>query len=216
MLLDAAIATTLAGAFWILVFRLRKGSFPPSFGKIDLRLPGYFVFAFALQLVLAALAMKKIGLARAVLPALYVFSYLILLYAAWRNRHLFGMRIASLGIALNLLVVAANLGRMPADLSLVQRTGRTDLVRLLESEGYLRHRPITARTRLTFLGDIFILPRPYPRPCVFSLGDAFITLGACWLILTTMGLLPAGFAPRNGDSLAGQTGAEKVTGEREG
>jgi len=193
MLFDAALVTGLAGAFWLLVIRLRKGSLPPSFGRLDLRLPGFFIFAFALQLLLATLSVRGISPAQAVFPFVYLLSYLLLVYAALRNWHLFGMRIAFLGTALNLLVVTANLGHMPADLSLIQQTGRPDLVTSVESGRFPRQRPLTSHSRLAFLSDVLILPRPYPRPCVFSIGDVFITLGACWLILSTMGLIPANF-----------------------
>ncbi|NIM05930.1 MAG: hypothetical protein GTO55_06560 [Armatimonadetes bacterium] len=190
MLFDAAVTTALVGSVWLLLFRLRKGAFPASLGKIDLRLPYLFVVAFGIQLILTPLAMMGIVLVKMIFPAAFILSYLILVYAAFRNWHLFGMRVAVLGIAMNFLVVTVNLGHMPADLSLVRKTGRSDLAVAVELGRFPRAKPLTPETRLPFLADILALPRPYPRPCVFSLGDVFITVGACWLILSTMGLLP--------------------------
>ncbi len=197
MLFDAAIVTILVGAGWLLILRLKRGSFPASIGRLDLRLPLLFAFAFMLQLALAALSIKQVGLARAAFPAVHILSYLLLLYAAGRNWGLFGMKIAAFGIALNFLVVAANLGHMPADLSLLRRSGGEQLVASVQKGNFPRHQLVTSQTRLPFLADVHLLPRPYPRPCVFSLGDIFITLGACWLILTAMGLLPADFRSRS-------------------
>jgi hypothetical protein len=192
LLFEAAVITAVIGALWLFLLRFWKGTLPPSFGEIDLRLPGLFVLALALQLLFGAAAIKGVTWAQHAFPWVNVISYVVLLYAALRNSsHLFGMKIALIGIALNLLVISANLGRMPADLSLLRSIGRADIAALTESGRYPKWRPLTEDSRLPFLGDIFVLQRPYLlRPSPFSPGDLFITVGACWLILSTLGLLP--------------------------
>lgn len=187
MLSEPVIATALIGATWLLFYRLRRGAFPASLGQVDLRSPGLFILAFGINLLLAVLGLLKVGFIPAVFPYLYIFSYLVLLIAVFRNWQMLGMKIAALGVALNLLVIIANGGHMPADLRLAERTGK---VYLLQSQDYPRSRPITPQTRLPFLGDVFALTKPYPLPQIFSLGDIVLTAGACWLVLCLMGLLP--------------------------
>jgi hypothetical protein len=46
---------------------------------------------------------------------------------------------------------------------------------------------MTERTRLAFLCDRLLIPAPYPRPDVFSLGDVVLTIGVCALIFRGMG-----------------------------
>ena len=189
MLFDAAIITVIAGLLWLFILRLLHRPLPTSCGKLDFRLAYFFAGAFSVQLILALLGMKGVVWAQRIFPAAYVVSYLVLLFAGFHNWRLLGMRIALLGISLNFLVITANGGHMPANADLVRQTGAVN-ASLLENKAYARQRPITDRSRLTCLGDVILLPHPYPRPCVFSIGDLFITLGACWLILSALGLVP--------------------------
>jgi hypothetical protein len=39
---------------------------------------------------------------------------------------------------------------------------------------------------LAFLGDIFVLPRPFPFANVFSIGDVLIGVGGAWFVVKTM------------------------------
>jgi len=41
-------------------------------------------------------------------------------------------------------------------------------------------------TRLGFLSDVFVLPRPFPVPSVFSIGDVLVALGVFFLIQNAM------------------------------
>jgi hypothetical protein len=64
------------------------------------------------------------------------------------------------------------------------------MVKLLDSPTYTRHAPMSKGTRLRALGDVVALPMLIPRPKFFSpgsIGDVFVTAGACWLILAGMG-----------------------------
>jgi len=169
------------------VLALLAGGRPRRLARLDLRQPALFALALAMQMVPLGLSLAGWGWARLAAPALYLLSFLPLLWALWANRHLWPMWLVGLGVALNLSVIAANAGRMPADLEALARTGRADLVALVRSERYTRHAPLSARTRLPFLADVLVLPRPYPRPHVFSPGDVLITLGVCLLIVRGLG-----------------------------
>jgi hypothetical protein len=193
MLLEAACVVAFIGLVWAGVLRLRSGAWPPGFGRFELNHPWLFVAAFFIQFLLAFLGIKQVPVIGIIFPWAYLASYLLLIFAVLKNFSRFGMTIALLGIGLNFLAILANGGHMPADAGKVRQLGKSYL---LETQSYPRSRAITPDTRLPFLGDIFALTRPYPFPQIFSLGDVFVTLGVCWLILAGMGLLPEKFPGR--------------------
>jgi hypothetical protein len=108
----------------------------------------------------------------------------------WVNRRLPGVWVAGIGVALNLLVMAANGGSMPVDRELAVRAGNRGLVEMLDSPAHVKHNPMGPTTRLRPLADVLPLPMIAPRPRWFSpgsVGDVFVTVGACWLVLAGMG-----------------------------
>ena len=78
------------------------------------------------------------------------------------------------------------------------------MVRLLDSPTYPLHKAITPHTRLRFLGDVLPLPLlrvPPVRPkwyCPGSLGDIFVTVGACAMLLQGMGAFGRGSGQSQG------------------
>jgi len=112
--------------------------------------------------------------------------------------------IAGLGVVMNLAVIAANHGAMPADPALVRAAGQGRILDLAQAGRYPTHRTLDAQTRLPFLADRFLLRHPYPRPSVFSLGDVFITLGVVVLIFWGMGAF--GWRAKPADPAAAQPG----------
>jgi len=182
MLLDAALLTlivaTLAGG------RLAK------LRDLNFRAPAFFIFAALGKIALAILGSRGSSLALEIGGMVNIVSYLLLLVGLFLNRHLWAMRVAAVGVLLNFLVVTANGGSMPVDRELARRAGNTTLVRLLDSPTYILHKPVTSRTRLRPLADVLPLPLLAPRPRFFapgSIGDAIVTAGGCWLILTGLG-----------------------------
>ena len=133
--------------------------------------------AFAIQYVLAILGHKGSATLVSVGPLLHVISYVILLIVVWYNRHLNGFFIIGLGIFLNFVVILANGGSMPVSVEGAIRAGLQDMLPLLRSETYVLHSVLTEQTRLKFLADVIVLPPPYPRPKVLSLGDVVMAVG---------------------------------------
>jgi hypothetical protein len=107
----------------------------------------------------------------------FVASYLLLGWVLWVNRRLPGIPWLAAGVMLNGLVILANGGWMPIAPQTVAILGdgawpvgthhgtSKDVVW-----------PIS-ETRLWFLSDIFVIPRPFPWPTAFSIGDVLIVLG---------------------------------------
>jgi hypothetical protein len=174
----------------VFVVALIGGGRPRRLGELDLRAAWLFVFALLLQAAAVAAALRGPAFFARVAPLGQVASYLLLLVGValnWRHKALW---VAGLGLALNLLVIAANGGRMPVETELVKRTGRPALMAQLEKRA--KHAAAGPGTRLRFLGDNLLLPPPYPNPQVFSPGDVLITAGVCWLLLSGMGAFRLG------------------------
>lgn len=179
MLFDGALLALIAGR--IAGGRLRR------LGRLPLRAPLLFVGALLLQLAVKLGACLGWPVALAAGPYAHLASYLLLGWGLAVNWRLVDLRVVAVGVALNFVAIAANLGYMPTDLRAVRRLGQPQLVADLEQGKVGLNRIADANSRLAFLGDRLVLPKPYPHPSVFSLGDVFITLGACLLILRGMG-----------------------------
>lgn len=116
-------------------------------------------------------------------PALYVASSLAVFAALLRNLSLPGFPLIAVGAALNLLAILANGGYMPSSPDAwLQLNGLATLPTSIYGNSAL----IGPATRLPFLGDIFVLPRPLPLANVFSIGDVLIGIGAAWCLIRSM------------------------------
>ncbi len=116
-------------------------------------------------------------------PALYVLSTAVVLAALLRNVRLAGFPIIALGASINLAVIVANGGQMPAEPNaFAALNGLPIIPTALFSNSILAG----SHTVLPFLGDVMVLPRPLPFANVFSIGDVIIGLGAMVFIVRTM------------------------------
>ena len=84
--------------------------------------------------------------------------------------------LAALGIALNVAVMLANGGWMPrADDLMPPPVDRGDLAATVSNTA-----PVSADTRLGWLGDIIPQPRWLPMRDLVSAGDMLLSIGAAW------------------------------------
>lgn len=132
-----------------------------------------------------ALVAQVLGFALGGLPgrALVAASYAGLALCLLANRRFWSMRLVLVGLALNLMAMAANGGRMPVDVALAQRTG-TDVAPLVAGTDP-KHVAIGPGTRLAFLGDVILIPRPIGK--VISVGDVAILSGVFLAVQELMG-----------------------------
>jgi hypothetical protein len=102
--------------------------------------------------------------------AITLFSIACVLFFLLQNRDLPGTLVASVGLAMNALVIAAN-GAMPVSLSAMKTAGIG-----AESFGQLgiKHELMDGATRIRWLGDIFPIPNTEK---IFSAGDVVLAVG---------------------------------------
>jgi len=164
-----------------------RGGSLVKLAQFPLRCSWLILIAFLLQIVVFSPQFESLRWSDRLVPALYVFSILLLLLAVGLNLSLSGMKIFGLGLLLNFLVIAANGGYMPISLDNLVRAGMTHRAELLRAKGYLSNSTVlTSETRLPFLADIFSIPPFLPFSNVFSIGDVFIGIGAFILVMQAM------------------------------
>jgi hypothetical protein len=109
------------------------------------------------------------------------FSYLLLIFALWQNRHIPGFRIFLIGTIANALVIWFNNGRMPVSLEAIHFAGLESYIPALV-RGVTKHQLMDDHTVLWFLGDIIPFSRPYAEHSILSIGDVFQSSGIALLI----------------------------------
>ncbi len=157
----------------------------------NLRLSWLVIAAFIPQLLIFNLSLTRTRLSDQAASAALILSQVMLLVFAWVNRRQPGFWALNVGLALNLLVIAANDGWMPIS---------PDTVRVLILSAPAERWIIGQRlgfgkdivlpvleTRLWFLSDCLLLPPWVPYQVAFSVGDVFIALGAFYALWALAG-----------------------------
>jgi len=174
----------LAATVLAFVVALVRGGNIIGLASVRLRSGWLAILAFALQ-VLVIYFPGQGGAGQWGRQALILAgSQVLLLAVVGLNIGLPGMPLAGLGLALNLLVMAANGGYMPITAEALSRAGLGHLAlseaagsRLMATKDILLPR---AATRLFFLSDVFVIPAEWPLSSVFSIGDVVLAAGV-WL-----------------------------------
>src|SRR4051794_35651792 len=116
-------------------------------------------------------------------PSLYVVSTALVLMSLIVNLRQPGFWLIVVGAFLNFAAIIANGGFMPASPEAIAALRG---VVALPTTDYTNSVVASGTSVLSFLGDIFVLPRPVPFANVFSLGDLLIGVGGAWFVLATM------------------------------
>ena len=174
------ILLVIGGA--ILVALARGGKFM-NLGLLRFRLPGLILLGFLIQLIIFQKFWQENDETRTLTPIAYLVSLSLLLIAMTLNHRVAGFKILLLGFFLNFLAIASNGGYMPVSISARAIAGQPSL-----TPGQIANNVIGAGpdTRLEFFGDIFAIPKGFPFPNVFSIGDLFIAAGGAYLIYKAM------------------------------
>ncbi len=108
---------------------------------------------------------------------IHFISYTLLFIGISFNIGRLSFKLILLGTLLNFIVIMLNGGQMPVSETAMIKAGLADDLKALLQGDIVTHTIITKNTILHFLGDIIVLPKPYPRPKVLSLGDLFMAVG---------------------------------------
>jgi hypothetical protein len=99
------------------------------------------------------------------------------------------MRVVFAGTVLNLLAIAANGGYMPVPPEALVRIGIIESIDSVRPGSVvLGSKDVVLPSRqalLWILGDVLVIPEPFPWPTAMSIGDIFIAVGVFLFILRT-------------------------------
>lgn len=93
-----------------------------------------------------------------------------------------GFALILVGVALNLTVIAVNLG-MPVTRQALAASNQMDTLEMLVQDGGAKHHLAGPNDRLLFLGDVIAIP---PIQQAVSAGDLFTYAGVVWLVVAAM------------------------------
>jgi len=170
MLLDGLVIGCIVSLF-------RGGKFK-NLLNIQLQAIWLILFAFVVQYGAIFIFPNLLWIATPV-------SYFILMLFGYYNRKQAGVRFIIVGIALNLIVMVANQGRMPVDVNSAKKL-YPELVPQLLSGSYGKHIAMSNYTNFNLLGDIFYLHWPYPHQTLISLGDILFSIGIFLFVQNAM------------------------------
>ena len=159
----------LAVGIALLVVPMTKGSFR-RLSQVQFSWLWLMLVALIVQFLLEFADFPKDRIDDVGVPILLA-SYAMILAFCYLNRRVKGMLVITVGIALNVLVIALNLG-MPTKDDVVERNGREVHVPI---EHTVKHKPEEESDTLGFLGDKLSLPGVPDEQ--FSIGDLVICLG---------------------------------------
>jgi hypothetical protein len=146
------------------------------------------VGAFVVQLLI--FTSRGESLLGALLPGVYVLTLFMLLAFLLVNRRVFGVPILLIGLMLNVLVIGANHGRMPADPQALVATGQGSHAEELLRNGTAANVVLMSdQTHLNFLGDYIVLPFLGDMGSAYSAGDLLALAGEAALVF---GMVRAG------------------------
>lgn len=160
----------------IVVGKLRGGSFS-NIKDATLEKWYFFISAFAVEFAAVYLASKGIGFFSDNILFIHGLSYMLLFAGIYFNRGSLAFKIVFVGVFLNFLVIMANGGQMPVSGEAMANIGLIDNMHAIRDGKIITHALINEHTVFKYLGDIFALGKPYPRPKIFSIGDVFMALG---------------------------------------
>lgn len=178
MLLDILVIS-------LIIAFLRGGRFR-KLAQLKLKRIELIITPFFIQYILVQIGEREIGWFEGWGQYLHLSSYILLLSGIWYNRHIKEMWIFGTGVLVNFVVIAANGGQMPVSIEALEKAGMIQMLPILQSKSYVVHTVLSPQTRLKILADIIVLPPPYPRPRVVSIGDIVMGVAIFFLIQNYM------------------------------
>ncbi|MCG8403031.1 MAG: DUF5317 domain-containing protein [Firmicutes bacterium] len=153
-------------------------------GKLDNLLscrfkhPWLVLVAVVLKIISISGLHDLLGLPEAVIPFLRVLSLLMAVFFVLLNFSWRGFPLVGLGLLSNTLVILLNGGNMPVKevYTHLAFTG-PELDKLKDGLPVDSFILVSSDTKLSFLGDVLLMPQWVPLTKLFSIGDVIVTLG---------------------------------------
>ena len=162
----------------IAIAKLRGGKIK-NLGKAHIKGYWFFILAAVIQAALSFIKFYDLPLANLLLQSGLVYimlaSYTVLLLVIIANWEKSYMKLFFIGLLLNMVVIIWNDGRMPVSLNGIDGIRQESV--LPERNFDIKHTAVDKDTKLVWLADIILIPRPYPLPKILSIGDIFIMGG---------------------------------------
>lgn len=165
--------------FSLIIAKIRKGTFA-NIEKLEFQKWYLIPIAGGIQLALTLLQRVNPSWAKVLLEDYFIyihaFSYILILLFTLMNIKKKSMKLFLIGILLNFLVITFNGGKMPVSIQGIKGIN-SPTIELPYREFDIKHVAVTPNTKLVYLADIILIPRPYPLPKILSIGDVFLMLG---------------------------------------
>ncbi len=158
---------------------LRGGSLS-NLAALPIRGSGFLIGSLAIQLLLYAPGVRGSGLVLHHSGEIYAGALGMVTIGALRNWRLGpAVRIALLGLTLNVTVIALNGGHMPVDAAAMAAVkGQAKVQEISGQHVYNNTGLSTSSSKLAVLGDVIPVRFAQGYGNVFSVGDALLTFGA--------------------------------------
>jgi len=164
--LIALVAAVVAG----IVALLRGGSFE-DLAATKFRWVAFLLTGLALQLVFEIFFDDRLTSGQSL--TILLMSYLMIVAFLAANRHLPGLTLAAVGLALNVLVIGAN-GAMPVGERAVEIIGIEEV-----RDFGIKHEPLDDDTWFPWIADVIPVPG---LGTVISAGDIVLAAGLSYLV----------------------------------
>lgn len=138
----------------------------------------YFIGAsFLIEFGAVYLASKGVKMVVDGIFFIHFLSYILLFCGLFMNLDKYSFWIITVGVLLNFIVIMANGGKMPVSADALKFAGLYKNLSDIALGRLVTHTLMNTSTKLRFLGDVLPLPKYYPRPKVYSIGDIFMAIG---------------------------------------
>lgn len=138
----------------------------------------YFIGAsFLIEFGAVYLALKGVKIVTDGIFFIHFISYISLFCGLYMNLDKYSFWIITAGVLLNFIVIMANGGKMPVSGDALRFAGLYQNLVDIGQGRIVTHTLMNASTKLRFLGDVLPLPKYYPRPKVYSIGDILLAIG---------------------------------------
>lgn len=166
----------------IVVALLRGGSLS-RLATLPIRGSAFIMASFAIQVLVYVPPIRDAAPVVQAGGAIYLVALALALIGALSNWRLgLAVRVATLGLALNAIVIAANGGSMPVNAQAMRSVqGAATVSEIADARHYNNTRLAGRQARLAFLSDVIPVWLPGGRGNVYSIGDALLAAGIAML-----------------------------------